>query len=238
MLPSGAERSGAMINSFIGNDPRRWQANIPSFNGVQFGDIYEGIALEVRATGDNVEKIFTVAPGADPARIALRLAGAEGVSITPSGELEARTTLGPVRFTAPVAYQMGAAGERQGVSVAYALEGDQVGFCVGAFDAARPLVIDPLLASTFIGGTSNNVIRAMALDSQTNVFVAGYTASMDFPTTNSPSYQPVYSNGIYDGFIAKFGPQLTNLLVATYLGGSGDDRIMAMVINTLSLIHI
>ena len=81
-LPSGAERSGAMINSFIGNDSRRWQANIPAFTGVQFGDIYEGIALEVRATGDNVEKIFTVAPGADPARIALRLAGAEGVSIT------------------------------------------------------------------------------------------------------------------------------------------------------------
>jgi hypothetical protein len=76
-LPSGAERSRAMINSFIGNDPRRWQANIPAFTGVQFGDIYEGIALEVRAAGDNVEKIFTVAPGADPARIALR--GCEGI---------------------------------------------------------------------------------------------------------------------------------------------------------------
>ncbi|MCG2660273.1 MAG: PQQ-binding-like beta-propeller repeat protein [Kiritimatiellae bacterium] len=229
-LPSGAERSGAIINSFIGNDPRRWQANIPSFTGVQFGDIYEGIALEVRATGDNVEKIFTVAPGADPARIALRLAGTEGVSITPSGELEARTALGPVRFTAPVAYQRNAAGERQSVSVAYALEGDQVGFCVGAFDAARPLVIDPLLASTFIGGSSSNVIRAMALDSQTNVLVAGYTASTDFPTTNS--YDTNYHGGSYDGFIAKFDPYLTNLLAATYLGGASNDAIMAMGINS------
>ncbi|MDP2989510.1 MAG: SBBP repeat-containing protein, partial [Kiritimatiellota bacterium] len=229
-LPSGAERSGAVINSFIGNDPRRWQGNIPSFTGVQFGDVYEGISLEVRATGDNVEKIFTVAPGADPARIALHLAGTEGVSITPSGELEARTALGPVRFTAPVAYQRGADGERQGVSVAYALEGDQVGFCVGAFDAARPLVIDPLLASTFIGGTSNNVIRAMALDSQTNVLVAGSTASTDFPI-NSP-YQGSSGGGLSDGFIAKFDPQLTNLLAATYLGGMGEDAIMAMGINS------
>ncbi|MCX6991792.1 MAG: PQQ-binding-like beta-propeller repeat protein [Kiritimatiellaeota bacterium] len=232
-LPTGAERSGTIINSFIGNDPRRWQANIPSFTGVRFGDIYEGIALEVRATGDNVEKIFTVAPGADPARIALRLAGAESVSITPSGELEARTALGPVRFTAPVAYQRSAAGERQNVSVAYVLEGDQVGFQVGAFDAARPLVIDPLLASTFIGGTSNNVISAMALDSQTNVLVAGYTASTDFPITNSYGTSPYITNGgSYDGFIAKFDPQLTNLLAATYLGGTNEDAIMAIAINT------
>ncbi|MBU0716039.1 MAG: PQQ-binding-like beta-propeller repeat protein, partial [Verrucomicrobia bacterium] len=230
-LPTGAERSGAVINSFIGNDPCRWKANIPSFTGVQFGDIYEGVALEVRATGDNVEKIFTVAPGADPARIALRLAGAEDVRITPAGELEARTALGPVRFTAPVAYQRGAAGERQSVSVAYALEGDQVGFCVGAFDAARPLVIDPLLASTFIGGSSSNVISAMALDSQTNVLVAGYTASTDFPTTNSYDTNS-YNGGSYDGFIAKFDPQLTNLLAATYLGGVDEDKIMAMAINS------
>ncbi|MDD5679593.1 MAG: SBBP repeat-containing protein, partial [Kiritimatiellae bacterium] len=230
-LPTGAERSGAIINSFIGNDPCRWQANIPSFTGVQFGEIYEGISLEVRAAGDNVEKIFTVAPGADPARIALRLAGAEGVRITPEGELEARTALGPVRFTAPVAYQKNAAGERQGVSVAYALEGDQVGFCLGAFDAARPLVIDPLLASTFIGGMNGeNVVRAMALDSRTNVLVAGYTAANDFPATNG--YETSYQGGSCDGFIAKFDPQLTNLLAATYLGGSGEDKIMAMAVNT------
>lgn len=228
-LPSGTERSGTIINSFIGNDPRRWQADIPAFSGVRFGDIYEGIALEVRATGDNVEKIFTVAPGADPARIALRLQGAEGVSITPAGELEARTILGAVRFTAPVAYQTGADGERRDVSVAYALEGDQVGFCVGAFDTARPLVIDPLLASTFVGGTSANVIRAMALDGQSNVLVAGYTASIDFPVTNG--YDASYNGGTYDGFIAKFDPQLTNLLAATYLGGSREDAVMAMVIN-------
>ncbi|MFA5343635.1 MAG: FG-GAP-like repeat-containing protein [Kiritimatiellia bacterium] len=226
-LPAGAERSGAVINSFIGSDPSRWQANIPSFAGVRFGEVYEGIALEVRATGDNVEKIFTVAPGADPARIALRLTGVEGVSITSAGELEARTVLGPVRFTAPVAYQSDADGERQSVRVAYALEGDQVGFCVGAFDAARPLVIDPLLASTFIGATSNNVIRAMALDSQTNVLVAGYTVSVGFPATNKYG-----SGGSYDGFIAKFDPQLTNLLTATYIGGSSEDRIMGLAVNT------
>ncbi|MBI2437740.1 MAG: PQQ-binding-like beta-propeller repeat protein, partial [Lentisphaerae bacterium] len=227
--PAGAERSGTVINSFIGDDQSRWQANIPSFGAVEFGEIYEGITLEVRASGNNVEKIFTVAPGADPARIGLRLEGAEGVSITASGELEARTSLGAVRFSAPVAYQMSASGERQRVSAAYALEGEQVGFCVGAFDATRPLVIDPLLASTFIGGTSNNVIRAMALDSQTNVFVAGYTASTDFPISG---YDGSYNGGLYDVVLAKFSPGLSNLYAATYLGGSGEDRGMALAVNS------
>lgn len=228
--PSGAERSATIINSFIGSDPRRWQANIPSFNAVWFGEIYEGIALEVRATGNNVEKIFTVAPGADPARIALRLGGVESLSITPAGELEALTLLGPVRFSAPAAYQLNAAGERESVRVAYALEGEQVGFRVGSFDATRPLVIDPLLASTFIGGTSNNVIRAMALDQQTNVLVAGSTAATDFPTTFS--YDFSYNGGLSDAFIAKLDARLTNLLAATFLGGAGEDVIMAMSVNS------
>ncbi len=236
-LPSGAARSGAVINSFTGNDPRRWQSDIPAFNGVQFGEIYAGIALEVHAAGDNVEKIFTVAPGADPSLIALRLEGAEGVGIMPSGELEVRTSLGPVRFTAPVAYQVGAHGERQSVAVAYALEGDRVGFCVGAFDASRPLVIDPLLASTFIGGTRSNVIRATSLDSETNVIVAGYTASFDFPISGAP-YQGNWGGGRSDGFIAKFDPLLTNLLVATYLGGSGEDAITAMAVTTNGEVYV
>ncbi|MBI2440111.1 MAG: SBBP repeat-containing protein [Lentisphaerae bacterium] len=228
--PAGAERSGTIINSFIGDDPCRWQANIPSFNAVEFGEIYEGVTLEVRAAGNNVEKIFTVAPGADPGRIILALEGADGVSITAAGELQAETISGPVRFSAPVAYQVSAAGERQNVNVAYALEGDQIGFGVGAFDERRPLVIDPLLAASFIGGSSNNVIRAIALDSQTNVFVAGYTASANFPTATP--YDSSYNGGLYDVVLAKFDPKLTNLYAATYLGGSGADFGMALAVNT------
>ena len=58
----------------------------------------------------------------------------------------------------------------------------------------------------------------MALDSNNNVYVTGYTASADFPTTGSP-----YDNS-YDGgdniFVSKLDSSLSTLMASTFLGVS------------------
>jgi uncharacterized protein (UPF0548 family) len=60
-----------------------------------------------------------------------------------------------VTFTAPVAWQE-IAGQRQPVQVAYRLQGaNRYGFTLGAHDATQPVVIDPLLQATYLGGSSN-----------------------------------------------------------------------------------
>ena len=49
---------------------------------------------------------------------------------------------------------------------------------------------------TYLGGNQNDMpgLRAIAIDSDGNTYVTGYTNSVDFPTTAS-AYQPVYIGG-------------------------------------------
>lgn len=91
---------------------------------------------------------------------------------------------------------------------------------VGVMDLSKSGV-QSLVYSTFIGGTGNDEIRAMALDAKGNVIVAGYTLSTDFPVTGDAMQNQNGGNG--DAFVAILNPSLPfaqGLLYATYFGGS------------------
>jgi ankyrin repeat protein/predicted O-methyltransferase YrrM len=84
-----------------------------------------------------------------------------------------------------------------------------------------------LVASTFLGGSgAENDWRSPELvqDGEGNLYIAGITASEDFPTT-SGAFQETYNGGARDVFLAKFDPDLQELLASTLLGGEGDDRM-------------
>jgi hypothetical protein len=126
------------------------------------------------------------------------------------------------------------------VPVRYALAGGEYGFVVGAYDRTRPLVIDPLLQSTYLGGsTGRDGIHAMVLHPTSGeLIVAGRTQSTDFPCTtataggicvNGPQTQHA-SGSNYDAFVARVSGDLTTLLQATYFGGSGNDVINAIAV--------
>jgi hypothetical protein len=84
-LPHGGLSSATHVSRFIGNDPARWHSDVPTFDRVSLGEAWPGIDVELAARGNNVEKLFTVAPGADTRRIAIRLRGAKRLELTPMG---------------------------------------------------------------------------------------------------------------------------------------------------------
>ncbi len=84
-----------------------------------------------------------------------------------------------------------------------------------------------IIASTLLGGASDDVARCVTVDAQGNVYVAGETASPDFPVTGG-SYSTSH-NGEVDGFVSKLKGDLTGLLASTFLGGSSEDGISAML---------
>ncbi len=77
-----------------------------------------------------------------------------------------------------------------------------------------------LLGATFLGGSSADSANALALDSIGNVYVAGFTFSADFPGIGAGSADSAFS-GDGEAFVAKLDANLSRLLAATFLGGSG-----------------
>jgi len=226
--PLGIDQTRTKVNCFIGNDKGKWKTNIPAYNTVCLGEVYEGINLSLNAYGKNIEKVFTVRPGADPEGIRLKTEGATSLKINDKGELELLTGLGTVKFSSPVAYQE-KDGTREKVRVAYNLDKDTYGFKTGNYDKTLPLVIDPWVGATFVGGTANDMARGVVADSLGNTYVAGYTASADYPETagawsDLQSFPPS-SNDI---FVSKFNPDLTILEASTYLGGNSNDEAYAI----------
>ena len=56
------------VSSFLGADSARWRHNVPTYTEVALGEVYAGIEVRLKAYGQRVEKVFTIAPGAAPER--------------------------------------------------------------------------------------------------------------------------------------------------------------------------
>ncbi len=72
--------------------------------------------------------------------------------------------------------------------------------------------------STYLGGSGDDVVNAVAISSALTPYVSGCTASTNFPTRNPQ--QPALAGG-QDAFVVRFDGDAANLIFGTYLGGNG-----------------
>jgi Bacterial Ig-like domain (group 3)/Beta-propeller repeat len=86
-----------------------------------------------------------------------------------------------------------------------------------------------LVYSTYLGGVSDDVGRAIAVDAAGNAYVTGFTESTDFPTENP--LQPANGGGIADAFVAKLNAAGSALVYSTYLGGGAEDTGEAIAVD-------
>ena len=113
----------------------------------------------------------------------------------------------------------------------------EYGFKVASYDRTKDLIIDPLLASTYLGGPYEDRGKSIAVDADGNVFVAGETLSSEFPTTPG-AYCPS-RKGNTDVFVSKFNSGLTSLLASTFLGGSfNHERTYSIAIDAGGNIYV
>lgn len=222
----GDDRTGAPLprdpvagvrNFFIGSDAGAWTTGVRSYGTLAYDDAWPGVDLVWRATSEGPKYEVVAGPGADLSLVSFTYEGSGALSITPEGALVAPTGAGPLTDSPPVASSAGSP-----LSCSFALlRPDRVGFSCPTWDGGSTLVVDPLVTSTYLGGSSYDYGWSVQVGPDGSIYVGGYTQSSDFPTT-AGAYRSSIAGG-YDQFISKFDYTGTTLLWSTFIGGSSTD---------------
>ncbi len=227
----GANRRAAIVgvdplpgiaNFFLGNDPAKWQTNLPTFAGIVYRDLYPGIDLRYDGnSGGQIKGTYLVAPGADPSAIRWRYAGAPELAVdAATGDLHISAAAVTLTELAPISWQE-IRGQRVPVATRYVLNTDgTISFALPqGYDRTQPLTLDPtLIYSTYLGGFAEDNADAVGIDASGNMYMSGLTFSTTFPTQN-----PIQGSnaGGADVYVTKLNAAGSALIYSTYLGGTG-----------------
>ncbi|MGA1820441.1 MAG: SBBP repeat-containing protein, partial [Thermoplasmatota archaeon] len=216
--PTGMVELEHKSNFFIGSDPENWFVDVPNFESITYPEVWNGIDIVYRTDQGMLKYDIVVRPWADVNDIRF---GFEGVEPAISDDdLVMETPVGTVVDDAPISFQNG-----REVETWWEIdEKGQAAFGIGPYDRSTELVIDPgLRFSSYAGGSSLDRGRSLVVDSQGYIFITGYTASNDFPTTTG-AFDTGFNGGSNgDAFVFKVNISGDTLIYSTYLGGSQND---------------
>jgi hypothetical protein len=130
-----------------------------------------------------------------------------------------------LKLFAPHTYQE-IDGERVTVESRFIRHGNRVGFRVGSYDHAHPLIIDPELGfGTYVGGAADDEGLGIAVDDAGVSFVTGWTRSSVIGPGSGGSRLSK------DVFVARLSADGDQLEYISYFGGALDDTGQSIVVD-------
>lgn len=242
------ERQETKVNYFIGNNPKEWIKDIPTFGKIRYQELYDGIDVVFYGNQSQLEYDIVVKPGAELSKVAFEYEGIEELSTNEDNDLIALLKSRDfLIFKKPIIYQ-----EIEGKVVKLngnynVLKKDDkhiISFNIEDYDKQYPLIIDPIVVySTYLGGSGDDgriditkILKSVsiAVDNAGNVYLTGYTDSTDFPKIN-----PIYDkkSGI-DVFVTKINSVGNSVVYSTYIGGSYDDKAHGIAVDSSGNVYI
>lgn len=216
-------------NYFIGNDPDKWAGNIAISKGIYATELYEGIDFESYSSNGHLKYDFIVHSGADPSSIRMVF---DGTDISKKkNDLAIHLSVGDVYEKAPIAYQ-NINGNRVEIACRYKVDGKEVKFeFPKGYDENYDLVIDPeLVFSTYSGSSASNYGFTATFDDEGHLYGGGIVFSSGYPTTTG-AFQEGYA-GATDIGISKYLEDGTDMVWATYIGGSEADNPHSLMVDS------
>lgn len=223
VMPKGKYET--VYNYFMSKDSTKWASNVELNKEITISSIYPGISVRYYWEADSAGRQclrydYIAAPNADISQIKMSFKGQDGLCINDNGELVLKTSLGEVVHQKLYAYEK-ATGKTSGiesnaVNCRFIKNPDSsISFDVKNHDRSKTLVIDPLVWSTYLGGSNTDCFtRIKALDDGT-VVAGGYSFSSDYPVTPGAYSNIKQSSSL---IISKLNKNGTNLLCSTVIG--------------------
>jgi hypothetical protein len=203
VVPVGIDPYPTNYHFYKGRDQSKWVTNAKMYRSVKYPDIYQGIDLFYLMSGENPKYEFHVSPGADPSVIKLSVLGA---TIKTDTKVLRYITPGHTLSDSGL-YVFEKQSKKQIATTFLASNQNSFGFQVGDYDKEQVLVIDPVLGEVYLSGSGSyedNEGLSEALDSDGNLYITGYSSSMDFPITPGvfKPYDPSPGSQ-YNAFVSK-----------------------------------
>jgi uncharacterized repeat protein (TIGR01451 family) len=190
-------------------------SDFPVASAIQsgYGGLGDGFVSKLNAAGDTLlYSTYVGGAGSDEIR---------DITITTTGEVYLAGSTASADFPVVAGFQMTKAS------------------AIDAFVAKINSAGTAFVFSSYLGGSNgagDDYGYAIAVDGRDDVYVAGKTSAMDFPTVSA--YQGVYGGGTSDAFVVKIHPLGSNLMYATYLGGSGSDVANGIAVDSDENIYV
>jgi len=136
-----------------------------------------------------------------------------GIAVNSAGEAYVSgTTSSPDFPTTPGAFQSTLRGGSDAFVVKFTADGSDLQY------------------ATLFGGSNAEYSAFVAIDWAGSIYLAGSTLSNDLPTVCC-SYDRSH-NGLIDGYVARLSPGASTLDYMTYLGGSDQDEVSSLTVNS------
>jgi hypothetical protein len=212
------EKQEGYYNYFIGNDPGKHASYVGLYKEAVVKDVYNGIDLRYYFDKGILRYDYVVHPGADPSQIAFTLEGSDKTYVNEKGNLVFTTRFGEVAMAELKTYQ---ADDKKQVLCRFVKRGKVWSIEISNYDTQQLLVIDPLVYSTYIGGSIKDEGYAIAVDGSDNAYVTGFAQSTNYDVT-AGAFQTT-NGGNWDVFVTKLNASGSALVYSTYIGGSADE---------------
>ncbi len=109
--------------------------------------------------------------------------------------------------------------------------GGNTDITISKYNPSAPTGTSSLVYATYLGGSGADYPHSLVVNRANELVLLGSTASPNFPTPASGSYDRTFNGGTSDLVVAKLSASGSQLLGATYVGGSAADGQMATTSN-------